>query len=289
MDGVGDTVDLTSNETLTGSPLTTPTFTNGVLASQAVTLTSTSGGAASATITATRTGGGGNIGPQIAGTSFNIKITAGDQFNNTLDSGVNKFSGNGFRVQLTSTQTLSLPNPANSADFTDGVLTSEAVTLTSTGSATITAINGVSTASAPFTVSHAPADHLAFTTTPGNAIAGATLTAVVEVQDAFNNRVTSGGDEDQNLTLNIKAGSPTTAFAAGTLVKNATAGVATFADLVVEVIAAGNYVGTNKVLRFSAGMNGGMVDSGAFTITHAAATRLVITTAPSASTVNFAQ
>ena len=47
------TVTLTSTGTLTGAPLVTATFVNGVLASQAVTITNTG----SFTITATRTGG----------------------------------------------------------------------------------------------------------------------------------------------------------------------------------------------------------------------------------------
>ena len=154
-------------------------------------------------------------------------------------------------------------------------------------------MNGGTVDSAPnFTITHGAADHLTVTTQPSAATVSNVNFAqqpVVEVRDAQGNVVTTGNDATQTITASLNvgtgalAGDVDIAAVAGDVDIAAVAGVATFTDLNI------NLVGTNKVLRFSAGMNGGTVDSGAFTITHAAATRLVITTAPSASTVNFAQ
>src|SRR5438552_11692038 len=75
--------------------------------------------------------GGGAIGTQIAGTPFNIRITARDANNNTVTG----FTGT---ATLTSTGTL-VGAPVTTAAFASGVLTSHSVTISNMGSVTLTA------------------------------------------------------------------------------------------------------------------------------------------------------
>src|SRR5206468_3180819 len=77
--------------------------------------------------------GGGAIGTQIAGTAFSIRITAGDAFNNT------KTECTGTAT-LTSTGTL-VGAPVTTAAFTAGLLDPQSVTISNTGSFTLTATN----------------------------------------------------------------------------------------------------------------------------------------------------
>ena len=74
------------------------------------------------------------IGTQTAGTSFNVRVTARDANGNTVTS----FNGAGNTVNITSTGTLSAGSGTTAA-FTNGVLASHAVTISNTGSFTITA------------------------------------------------------------------------------------------------------------------------------------------------------
>ena len=75
--------------------------------------------------------GGGSIGTQTAGIAFNLRITARDGFNDTVTS----FTGT---VDITSTGALSAGG-GTTASFTSGVLASHSVTISDTGSFTITA------------------------------------------------------------------------------------------------------------------------------------------------------
>ena len=158
--GVGNTVEISSTGALSGGSGTTATFTNGVLSSHSVTIsnigsftitaTDSAGGLGTGnetgisnafTVNAGALGhflveafGGGNIGTQMATVPFNIRITAQDANNNTVTS----FDGVGNTVQITSTGTLS-GGSGTTATFTNGVLTSHSVTISNTGSFTITA------------------------------------------------------------------------------------------------------------------------------------------------------
>src|SRR6202040_3363865 len=203
------TVTLTSNGTLTGSPLTSGSFTAGVLDPQSVTITSTG---AAVTITATGSGktgtsngftvnagaldhfkveqsGGGAIGTQTAGTAFNIRVTAQDVGNNTVTS----FTST---VTLTSNGTLT-GSPLTSGSFTAGVLDPQSVTITSTGAAvTITATgSGKTGTSNGFTVNAGALDHFKVEQSGGGAIgtqtAGTAFNIRVTAQDVGNNTVTS--------------------------------------------------------------------------------------------------
>src|SRR5439155_270661 len=77
---------------------------------------------------------GGAIPTQTAGSAFNIKITARDANNNTVTG----FTGT---ATITSTGTL-VGAPVTTATFASGVLTSHSVTISNTGSFTLTATNG---------------------------------------------------------------------------------------------------------------------------------------------------
>jgi hypothetical protein len=75
--------------------------------------------------------GGGTIGTQTAGLAFTLRITARDGFNNTVTS----FTGT---VDITSTGALAAGG-GTTASFTNGVLASHSVTISNTGTFTITA------------------------------------------------------------------------------------------------------------------------------------------------------
>ncbi len=154
--GAGNTVNISSTGTLSAGSGTTAVFTNGVLSAHSVTISNTG----SFSITATRTSGGvqsgtsnsftvnagalanffveaagsGNIGAQIIGVPFNIRVTARDANNNTVAS----FSGAGNTVNITSTGTLSAGS-GTTTTFTNGVLASHSVTIANAGNFTLTA------------------------------------------------------------------------------------------------------------------------------------------------------
>src|SRR5207249_4419720 len=87
--------------------------------------------------------GGGAIGTQAAGTAFNIRITARDVNNNTVT---------GFTGTATITSTGTLSAGGTTAAFSAGVLASHSVTISNTGSFTLTATSGSSGTSNAFTV-----------------------------------------------------------------------------------------------------------------------------------------
>jgi hypothetical protein len=89
---------------------------------------------------------GGNIPNQTTGTAFNIKITARDQFNNTVTS----FSGNPNDVAISSNATLT-SGSGNTSNFSNGVLSSHSVTINpafiaATITATKSSVTGTSNA-----------------------------------------------------------------------------------------------------------------------------------------------
>jgi hypothetical protein len=155
-----------------------------------------------------------------------------------------------------------------------------------TASATLT--SGASTvASQAFTISGGAATQLVFVTQPGGGVAGAAWAQqpVVQIQDVVGNLVTVGADATRVVTLTLTTG---TGALAGTLTATAVGGIATFSGLSL------NLVGAGKVVTAAATLTSGAVStaSNAFTITHSAASQLVFTTQPSASTVSaiaFAQ
>ena len=247
-DGAGNTVDISSTGTLSAGSGATATFTNGVLASHSVTISNNG----SFTITATdsvggqgtgsETGvsnsftvdagaldhflveavGGGAIGTQGAGVSFDIQITAQDAGNNTVTG----FDGAGNTVEISSTGTLSAGN-GTTATFTNGVLASHSVTITNTGSFTITAtdsVGGLGTGAEigvtnSFTVDPGPLDHFLVEAVGGGAIgtqsAAVSFDIQITAQDSVNNTITAfdgaGNTAQISSTGTLSAGSGATA------------------------------------------------------------------------------
>src|SRR5258706_1941720 len=145
---------------------------------------------------------GGNIGTQTAGTSFNIKVTARDQFNNTATTFVST-------VNISSTGTLSAGGGTTPA-FVAGVLATRSVTISNTGNFTITATRtsgGAQTGTSnSFDVNPAPLASFAVTNTSngpiGTQTAGTAFNIKVRAIDALGNTVTSfdGGPNKVMIT-----------------------------------------------------------------------------------------
>ncbi|HEX9940001.1 MAG TPA: invasin domain 3-containing protein, partial [Longimicrobium sp.] len=120
---------------------------------------------------------GGNIGDQLAGAAFNVKVTAQDQFNNTATG----FTGT---VDFTTTPPGGITAGGTSAAFTAGVLSSHAVTIGTPGDYTLTATRTGGTeagSSNQFQVQQAPtavADGPTPTSVPGDPYHAAFNTAL---------------------------------------------------------------------------------------------------------------
>src|SRR5438477_465365 len=196
--------------------------------------------------------------PQTAGTPFNITITAQDAGDNTVTG----YSGNGFKVKLTSTGNL-VGAPVTTPAFTNGVLTNDSVTITNAGNFTITATDSPATGmSNSFQVNAGAASKLAFLQQPTATSAGQTITpaVTVHIQDANSNPTTSTA----SVALAIQ-NNPSSGTLSGTTPVAAVNGVATFSDLSI------NKGGTGYTLQAtSAGLTS--ATSAAFTINNPAPT-----------------
>ena len=199
--GDGNKANLTSTGALVGSPITTASFTNGMVV-QSVTITNTG----NFTITAVGTGQGNGIGgvpsnlftvnagpaasltvsapaSATAGTAFNFTVTAKDSFGNVATgyAGTVKFNSTDAQAVL----------PANSA-LTNGTGTFSA-TLKTAGVRTITGtdtVNGsIAGVSGNITVSAGSATALVVTA-PTSATAGTAFNFTVTAKDAFSNVAT---------------------------------------------------------------------------------------------------
>ncbi|HEX9579999.1 MAG TPA: S8 family serine peptidase [Gemmatimonadales bacterium] len=195
--------------------------------------------------------GGGAIPTQTAGTPFDIRVTARDAQNNTATG----FTGT---VDITSTGTLSAGGGTTAA-FVAGVLTSHSVTITNTGSFTLTATRTTggtqSGTSVSFTVNPGPASKLSFTVQPSAVAQNAVIAPAVQVavQDAEGNTITSSSD---SITVAVAGGTGTAGAVLGGTVKRAAAsGIASFADLNI------NLPGTGYQLTATAGGLSGATSS----------------------------
>ncbi len=145
------------------------------------------------------TSGGTIASPQTAGQPFSIKITAVDGNNNVITS----FNGT---VDITSSGHIS-SGGGTSANFVNGVLTSHSITITNTGSFTITVIETGGTAlgiSNSFNVQAGTPD-LSKSTITANPVVilndgSSTSTLTVQLKDSFGNNLTSGGHTVQLVT-----------------------------------------------------------------------------------------
>lgn len=134
-----------------------------------------------------------NIPTQTAGTSFNLQITALDAFDNIIEN----FDGAGNTVEITSSGTIS-SGSGTTATFTNGVLSSHAITITSAGSTTITARKTASSetgTSNSFTVNPADADATNTTLTAGQPFlqndGSDNTTITIQLKDAYGNNLTT--------------------------------------------------------------------------------------------------
>src|SRR5205814_2111350 len=279
---------------------------NAVAGVASLTVTGTTAG--SVTITASGTGSGGALtagtgnpitfsviasttvdhfafatisSPQTSGIAFNITITAEDAGNNTVTG----YSGNGFKVKLTSTGTL-VGAPVTTPAFTNGVLNNQSVTITNTGNFTITATDngnsGLTGTSNSFTVNPGTPTHLVYLQQPTTAQAGVSMAppVTVQVKDANNNIVTTGTGSTASVGIAILA-NPGSGTLSGTTPVNAVAGVATFSGLSITK------TGTGYTLQAtSTGLTS--ATSSAFNITPAAASKLVFGIQPSNTTAGVA-
>ena len=148
---------------------------------------------------------------------------------------------------------------------------------------TFTASGVASANTSAFAITHAPEAVLAVTTQPSaTTVAGVAFATqpVVEIRDAFGNLVSTGAGSSLAVIATLTTGTGTLTDVGAGNQKLANAGVADYLIQGLEI----DLVGTDKVLTFSAT---GVADavSSAFTITHAAASELAVTTQPSPSTV----
>jgi hypothetical protein len=160
---------------------------------------------------------GGSIDPQTAGTGFGIKITARDQYNNT----VTDFTG---AVALTTNAGSITPSSVTFASGDNGVVTIS-VTLTQSGTdKTITATSDSHTGTSnSFTVNAGSLNHFKVEAAGGGDISTHTAWSAFNIQitaqDANNNTVSSfNGTADITSSGNLSSGSGTTlAFTNGVL------------------------------------------------------------------------
>lgn len=129
-----------------------------------------------------------------------------------------------------------------------------------------------------FTITHAAANSLAWTTQPATGAAGTNLTPVVEIRDAYGNVITS--DNSSVITLTIQT-NPGSAVLAGDIDLTVLSGVATWAAPQGMFV---NKPGVGYVLRASDGTR--TADSSSFNVTHAPASQVVFSTPPADPTLS---
>ncbi len=275
------TADLTT--TASGiTPSTTGSFTSGVR-TQSVTL---SGSGLAQTITATKTGDGAVVGtsgafdlnpngldhftigaissPQVAGTSFNISITAKD----VTDVAYTAFTGT---VDVSSSNCTLSSGSGTTGSFVNGALT-RSVTFSGTGTCTIAVIKTGSTetgTSNSFTLSGNGTATKFVILQPANGTTDGSVAVTVQVQDASGNVVST--DSSSAVTVN------TTGAATGGGVVSMTngAGVINISDHTAQSV--------TLSLTDTTGSGLDVTSTKSFTFGPGTSTKLAFTTQPSAS------
>ena len=183
------------------------------------------------------------------GAASTVTITAKDGSGNPIS---------GATVVLAATGTgNSLTQPVGTT-ASDGTITGSLGSTKAEDKVVSATINGVAiNQQATVTVAPAPAAALAFTTQPSNAQANAPIApaVVVEIRDAFGNKVSSSDNVSMAIGTN-----PSSGTLAGTTTQAAANGVATFADLAI------NNTGNGYTLAASSGVLSG-ASSSSFNIT----------------------
>ena len=169
--------------------------------------------------------------PDVAGTPGTVTVTAEDQYDNVAGNGPDQYKGT---VDLSSTdsQISGLPPTYTFVALDAGSHIFTGVALETKGNQTITATDSVTssiTGTSPvIDVSPARASGLVIVNRPPSGVAGSKLSTVtVHANDPYGNLDTSF---DGQVTIGLASGSAGTLT--GTLTQTASAGVATFNDLV---------------------------------------------------------
>src|SRR5205823_107989 len=230
-DGNGNKVILTSTGALSGAPITSPAFVNGVLSSFAVTITNTG----SFRITATASAGGS---PKPTGISNSFTVNPGapthlvylqqpttaqagvsmappvtvqvkDANNNIVTTGTGSTASVGIAILANpGSGTLSGTTPVNAVA---GVATFSGLSITKTGTgytlqATSTGLT--SATSSAFNITPEAASKLVFGVQPSNTTAGQAISpaVTVQVQDQFGNLTTSTASVGIAILANPSSG-----------------------------------------------------------------------------------
>ena len=225
----------------------------------------------------------------VAGVPFAFQpvATVKDQFGNTVTTGPDS-TGVMTATLTTGTGTLTDVGSNNQKIINAGVAdyfiqglkidlvgTDKVLTFTPSGS-------GTPGTSAAFIITHAAAFEIVVTSQPSASTAAGVpfaLQPVATVKDQFGNTVTTGPDSTGVMTATLTTGTGTLTDEGGNNQKIINAGVADYLNQMLKI----DLVGTDKVLTFTPSGSGTPGTSVAFAITHAAASQLVVTTQPSAS------
>ena len=196
-----------------------------------------------------------------AGTAFSAAVQVEDANNNLITTSNASITISSSPTGVSGTLTVSASG---------GIATFTNLILDKTGSYTLAAASSTLTGatSTGITIAAGTATQLAFTTEPPTSgAAGSAFSATVTVEDANGNTVTSS-----NAPVTIS----TTTTVSGTATMNASSGIATFNNLVIDA-AGGPYT-------LTAGSNGlTSATSTGITISAGTATKLVITSGPPAT------
>jgi uncharacterized repeat protein (TIGR01451 family) len=210
-----------------------------------------------------------------AGTPFSMTVTARDSSNNvfTTFTGTAAFTSSDPAAVLPANYTFTLVD-AGVHTFTN------AVTLKTAGSRTITATTTTKTGVATVAVSAAAASKLSFGAQPTTSGAGASISPAptVLIQDAFSNTVTTDGSTSVTLAIGTN---PASGTLSGTAVRTAASGVATFSGLSIDK------TGTGYTLAATSSPSLTGATSTAFNITAGAIDHFVVS-APSTGTAGVA-
>jgi sRNA-binding regulator protein Hfq len=206
-------------------------------------------------------------GNTVAGVAFasQPQVTVQDQYGNTVTT-----DSSNVTIAVTGA-TAAVTGCANTKAAASGIATFSGCTITTVGTYTLTATDGllISAVSTSFIISPAAANKLAFTQTPGSTVAGVAFASQpqVTVQDQFGNTVTA---DSSSVTIAITSGATLTGCAANP--KAASSGVATFIGCAIRTAGTFTLTATDGLLTSAV--------SGPFIISAAAATKLAFTQSP---------
>ena len=204
-----------------------------------------------------------------AGSAISVTVTARDGSGNTATCFKNTVT-----IALGTNPGAATLGGTTTATAVSGVATFTNLSLTKAANGyTLTANGGgASGASSAFNITPGPASVLAFTTQPGNTVAGAAITTTVTARDQFGNTAT-GFTGNVAMTIGTNPGAGTLG---GTTTAAAALGVASFTTLNI------NKVGTGYTLTAAAagGAPPASATSTTFNITPGATAKLTFTTSP---------